>query len=73
MKTFKEYITEKMDFENVSKPPKSMWNTPKWDGVSLGKTKGGKFFVYTHRCRSDEYDRPEDIPKSEVEYIESTG
>ena len=41
-------------------------------GVSLGEDDDG-FYVYTHRCRSDSYASADDIPKSVITYIESTG
>lgn len=41
-------------------------------GVSLKKDKDG-FFVHTHRARSKSFPRPKAIPKSAVEFIESTG
>lgn len=79
IKTFKRFINEKeKDWKNVTKPSKEQWNTPKWDGVSLGKTKDththpNKYFVYTHRAMGKLYDSPTDISKKDVEYIESTG
>jgi hypothetical protein len=41
-------------------------------GVSLKKDKDG-FFVHTHRARSKSHAKPEDIPKADVKFIESTG
>lgn len=40
--------------------------------VSLGKDSDG-YYVFTHRCRSDSYERAEDIPRSVVDRIASTG
>ncbi len=56
----------------LSKHPKSEWNTPKWDGVSLGRDKDG-YFCYTHRARSKSYESPQQIPIKKVEFVESTG
>ncbi len=69
---FKQYLLEK-DWESVSKPPKDKWNTPKWDGVSLGKVKKQENTLYIHRVGSKLYDDPLDIPKKEVEFIKTTG
>lgn len=63
-------INEAKDFENVSKPKEL---TSKMDGVSLGKAKNGKFFVYTHRARSKYYDTPESIPQKDIDFIKTTG
>ncbi len=63
-------LDEAKDFENVSKP-KDL--ATKMKGVSLGKAKNGKFFVYTHRARSKYYDKPESIPQKDIDFIESTG
>lgn len=41
-------------------------------GVSIGKDKDG-YFAYTHRARSKSYESPEKIPKSKLEFIDSTG
>lgn len=41
-------------------------------GVSFGADNSG-FFVYTHRCRSKSYKKPELIPKKVIDFIESTG
>lgn len=48
------------------------------DGVSCGAQikKGkqtGKFFVYTHRARSNFYDSLSSIPQSKVKLVASTG
>jgi hypothetical protein len=41
-------------------------------GCSFMKDKDG-YYCYTHRARSDSYKKLSDIPKSVVEWIESTG
>jgi len=41
-------------------------------GCSVAKDKDG-YFCYTHRARSDSYETIEKIPKSVLEFIESTG
>ena len=33
----------------------------------------GKFYIYTHRCRSKSYDSFADIPEKTIKFIESTG
>lgn len=33
----------------------------------------GKFFIYTHRARSDFYDSLDKIPEKTIKWIESTG
>lgn len=58
--------------KGLPKHSKDKWNTSKWNGVSLGKDKDG-YFCYTHRSRSKSYPTPEDIPKSKVDFVESTG
>ena len=45
----------------------------KMKGVSLNKDKEGKYFVHTHRGRSESYNTPEDIPNKEIKWVESTG
>lgn len=42
-------------------------------GVSVSKTKDGKYYVHTHRARGKYWDSVADIPDSEIEYIRSTG
>lgn len=42
-------------------------------GCSFAKNKQGKYFCYTHRARSKYYDSIDDIPKSSVDFISSTG
>ena len=58
---------EKKDFENTSWP-EEMGEFE----CSLGKDKDG-YFCYTHRARSKSYPTPQQIPKSKIEFIESTG
>jgi hypothetical protein len=41
-------------------------------GCSFAKDSDG-YFCYTHRARSDSYESIAKIPKSKVEFIESTG
>ena len=60
-------FVEKKDFENVSWP-KEMGKFE----CSLGKDKDG-YFCYTHRARSKSYPTPQQIPKTKIEFIESTG
>jgi ribosomal protein S18 acetylase RimI-like enzyme/8-oxo-dGTP pyrophosphatase MutT (NUDIX family) len=42
-------------------------------GVSVKKTKDGKYYVHTHRARGKSRDSVSSIPDSEIEYIRSTG
>lgn len=46
--------------------------TPKAKGVTLRKDKDG-YYVHTHRSRSKSYKSIAAIPKSVIEFIESTG
>ena len=39
---------------------------------SFAKDKDG-YYCYTHRARSESYKKLESMPKSDVEFIESTG
>jgi hypothetical protein len=45
----------------------------RFKGVSLKQDDKGKWYVTTHRARSDSYDTPEDIPQKDITFIESTG
>lgn len=42
-------------------------------GVTVSKTKDGKYYVHTHRARGKYRDSVSSIPDSEIEYIRSTG
>ncbi len=33
----------------------------------------GRFFIYTHRCRSKAYDSLDKIPEKTIKFISSTG
>jgi 8-oxo-dGTP pyrophosphatase MutT (NUDIX family)/mRNA-degrading endonuclease RelE of RelBE toxin-antitoxin system len=44
----------------------------RFEGVALKEDDDG-WYVTTHRARGDSYPTPEDIPQSEVDFIESTG
>ena len=57
----------------IAKPKAFLEKTKKATGVTLAKTKKGKFVCYTHRAMSKEYASPASIPKSVIESIESTG
>jgi hypothetical protein len=41
-------------------------------GCSFAKDEDG-YYCYTHRCRSKSYEGLSDIPRSRVEFVESTG
>lgn len=61
--------------EPPSQPEREAFQTKhgKDSGVSLKKDAGGRFFVHTHRARSKSYEKPDGIPKEEVEAISATG
>lgn len=56
----------------IPKPKEFLAKTPKAKGVSLSKDSKG-YFCYTHRARSKSYSTPGAIPKTTIEFIESTG
>jgi hypothetical protein len=56
----------------VAKTPEFLAKTPKAKGVSLKKDKNG-YYCHTHRARSKSYKTVNSIPKSVIEFIESTG
>lgn len=56
----------------VSKPKEFLEKTSKAKGVTLAKD-GDGFFCYTHRSRSKSYKTIKAIPKSVIEFVESTG
>ncbi len=56
----------------VTKPKEFLVKTKKATGVTLAKDKDG-YFCYTHRCRSKSYKTIGAIPKSVIEFVESTG
>lgn len=64
--------TKKKSYITVTKPKEFLDKTPKATGVTLAKEKSG-YFCYTHRARSKSYKTPGAIPKSVIEFIESTG
>lgn len=55
-----------------AKPKEFLAKTIKAKGVTLAKDKDG-FFCYTHRASSRRYKTIGAIPKSVIEFIESTG
>ncbi len=56
----------------VTKPKEFLDKTSKARGVTLAKEKAG-YFCYTQRARSKSYKTIGSIPKSVIEFIESTG
>ena len=56
----------------VAKTKEFLAKTSKARGVTLAKDKDG-YFVYTHRAMSKHYKSINSIPKSVIEFIESTG
>lgn len=66
-----EEINEK--FKSVALPKEELFKkTDKAKGVTLRKDKNG-YYVHTHRARSKSYKEVKNIPKSAIEFIESTG
>jgi hypothetical protein len=73
----KTYITSSSTYKKgkifgLNKPNEMNTISEKASGVSMGADKNG-FFVYTHRARSKSHSSPLDIPKKEIDFIESTG
>ncbi len=62
----------KKSYTVVTKPKEFLAKTPKASSVTLAKDKKG-YFVYTHRAASKRYKTIMLIPKSVIEFIESTG
>jgi len=56
------------NYENVTKSPR---NKELADQCSIGKDDKG-YFAYTHRARTDSYQDQDDIPKTKIEFINST-
>ncbi len=65
-------MATKKSYTVVTKPKEFLDKTPKARGVTLAKDKQG-FFCYTHRAASKRYKTIKAIPKSVIEFIESTG
>ena len=65
-------MATKKNYTVVTKPKDFLAKTPKAKGVTLAKDKDG-FFCYTHRASSKRYKTIGAIPKSVIEFIESTG
>lgn len=63
---------KKANPETVTKPMSFLVKTTKARGVTLKKDKTG-YYVCTHRYRSASYKTIASIPKSVIEYTESTG
>jgi hypothetical protein len=71
------YLTSSSKYKNgkvfgLNKPAEMTGISSKVSGVSMGADKNG-FFVYTHRARSKSHNTPLNIPKKEIDFIESTG
>ena len=64
MATKKTYVV-------VTKTKEFLAKTPKARGCTLAKDKDG-YFCYTHRASSKRYKTINVIPKSVIEFIEST-
>lgn len=65
--TFKKKPVKKI----ISKPDSFLKKSPKAKDVVLVQTKTG-FYIYGGRARSNEYKTINSIPKSVIEFIEST-
>ena len=65
MATKKTYVV-------VTKTKEFLAKTPKARGCTLAKDKNG-YFVYTHRWASKRFKTIAAIPKSIIEFCESTG
>ena len=65
-------MAKKTKFESVTKTPEFLKKTSKAKGVSLAKDNDG-YFVYTHRWSSKRYKTINAIPRSIIEFCESTG
>lgn len=63
---------KKKNYTVVTKPKEFLDKTPRAKGCTLAKDKDG-YFCYTHRARSKSYKTIKLIPKSVIEFIESTG
>lgn len=68
----KKVTKAKKSYTVVAKPKVFLNKTPKATGVTLAKDKSG-FFCYTQRSRSKSYRTIDAIPKSVIEFVESTG
>lgn len=68
----KKATTKKKSYVIVTKPQEFLDKTPKAAKCTLAKDKNG-YFCYTHRARSKSYKTIKAIPKSVIEFIESTG
>ncbi len=64
--------TKTKTWKNIPKPSGLSRISKKASGVSMGQDKNG-VFVYTHRARSKSYKKWENIPKSAIDFVESTG
>lgn len=65
-------VKSKKSYTVVTKPKEFLAKTSKARGVTLAKDKDG-YFCYTHRSRSKSYKTIGAIPKSIIEFVESTG
>ncbi len=65
-------MAKKKDYVSVTKTKEFLAKTPKAKQVSLCKDKSG-YFVRTQRWNSKRYKTINAIPKSIIEFCESTG
>lgn len=65
-------MAKKKDYTSATKTKEFLAKTPKAKHVSLFKDKTG-YFVKTHRWQSKHYKTINSIPKSIIEFCESTG
>lgn len=65
-------MAKKKNYTVITKPKEFLAKTPKAKGVTLAKDSKG-YFCYTHRGCSKRYKTIAAIPKSVIEWVESTG
>jgi hypothetical protein len=65
-------MATKKTYTVITKPKEFLGETPKAKGCTLAKDKDG-YFVYTHRWASKRFKTIKSIPKSIIEFAESTG
>lgn len=68
----KKKSTAKKSYTVVTKTPEFLSKSTKAKSVTLAKDKDG-YFVYTHRWASKRFKTIGAIPKSIIEFCESTG
>ena len=76
MQSITNYLTESKSEEKTPLTAEEREQVKSKFGNSLecsfAKDKNGKFYCYTHRCRSKKYDSIDSMPKSKVDFVSST-